>query len=199
MLGPNKLPLTLKGVGGIKLIDMPGVIYPPEVLIGKRGWERRPGRVYREVPDWGITSKEAARLLGCTASAVRSTLSRHGVKCRKVQDADNILRLYWRKDQVEELAKKRAPVVDAKPRKLITVQETLQLLNVSRSTLHRYSRKGMLTEVKVRYSTPTRGLRLKCYFIRAEVMKLVAYLRAMHLKEEELNKMRMSWKQMNQA
>lgn len=194
MLGPNKLPRTLRGVGGIKLIDMPGVIYPPEVLMGKGGWERRRGRVFREVPEWGMTSGEAAKLLGCTTSAVRCTLSRHRVKCRKVLDADNILRLYWHREQVEDLAKRRAPVVDAQPKKLISVQETLKILGVSRSSLHRYSSKGMITEVKVRYSSPGHGLRLKSFYIRAEALKLQRHLKAMREKEAELSRMRAHWK-----
>lgn len=198
MLGPNKLPRTLRGVGGIKLIDMPGVIYPPEVLTGKGGWERRRGRVFREAPAWGMTSGEAAKLLGCTASAVRCTLSRHHVKCRKVLDADNILRLYWHREQVEDLARKRAPVVDAQPKKLMGVQEALKILGVSRSSLHRYSGKGMLTEVKVRYSSAGQGLRLKCFYIRSEVLKLQRHLKAMREKEAELSRMRALWRERSQ-
>lgn len=198
MLGPNKLPRTLRGVGGIKLIDMPGVIYPPEVLTGKGGWERRRGRIFREAPEWGITSGEAARLLGCTTSAVRCTLNRHRVKCRKVLDADNILRLYWHREQVEDLAKRRAPIVDAQPKKLISVQEALKILGVSRSSLHRYSRKGMLAEVKVRYSSPGHGLRLKSFYIRSETIKLQRHLKAMREKEAELSRMRKLWREQSQ-
>ncbi len=193
MLGPNKLPRTLRGVGGIKLIDMPGVIYPPEVLTGKGGWGRRRGHVFREAPEWGITSAGAAQILGCTASAARCTLSRHRVKCRKVLDADNIMRLYWHREQVEDLAKRRAPVVEAQPKKLISVQEALKILGVSRSSLHRYCSKGMLTEVKVRYSSSARGLRLKSYYIKSETIKLQRHLQAMRKKQEELSRMRANW------
>lgn len=190
MLRPDQLPRTLVGAGGIRLIDMPGVIYPPEVILGRKDWNRRSGRPYTKVPDWGISSREAAGLLQCTVSAARATLARHRVRHRKVQGEDKVMRLYWKKDQVLALVQSRAPVTEAPSNKLIEVPEAVQILGVARSSLYRYVQKGRLKEVKLRFLSPTRGLKLRSYFIRAEVVKLAGYLRMVREKERELHCLR---------
>lgn len=186
----DRLPRTLIGAGGVRLIDMPGVVYPREVIAGRKGWDRRSGRPYTKVPEWGISSREAARLMGCTLASARATLSRHKVRRRKVQGDDKVMRLYWKKEQVMALVESRAPLADKRPPKLITVPEALAILKVARSSLYRYVQRGRLREVKMRFSSPQRGARVKSLFVRAEVRKLAVYLRALREKEREINLLR---------
>ena len=75
MVKPNFIPRNLRGVGGIRLFDLPGVFYPREVLVTKAGLDHKSGLPYKEPPiHWGITTGQAADILGLSASATRSLL-----------------------------------------------------------------------------------------------------------------------------
>lgn len=189
MVRPNFIPRTLRGVGGVRLFDIPGVVYPKEMLVTKAGLNQKDGKPYREAPGWGITSREAANILGCTPASARSWLHRRKVPFRIVGEKGQTLRLFWRKEKVLALAAKRLPVVKKCPSTLITSVEALKILRVGRSSLHRYQEKGQLQVMKVRKPS-SKGLRKCSYFDRNEVEKLAGYLSALREKEAELDLLR---------
>lgn len=190
MVRPNFIPRTLVGVGGVRLFDIPGVVYPKEVLVPKEGMNRRDGRPYRELPPgWGVTSREVGAMLGCTHAAARAWLRRHKVPFRFVGAEGVSLRIYWKRDRVLALKEARLPLVQDVPSTLISSREAQRILSVERSTLHRYEERGLLSVVKMRRAT-TRGSRLGSYFARLQVESLARRLSLVRLKEEELSRVR---------
>lgn len=189
MVRPNFIPRTLRGVGGVRLFNIPGVIYPKEVLVPKAGMNRKSGLPYREVPGWGVTSREAANLLGCTPAAARTWLHRRKVPYRLVGSQGESLRLFWRKDRVISLAEQRLPIVQTCPPSYISASEALRILKVGRSSLHRYQERGQLSVVYLRIAT-ARGLRKCCCFRRAEVEALAKHLSRIRCQESVLSRIR---------
>ena len=171
------------------MFDIPGVIYPKEMLVTKAGLNQKDGQPYREAPVWGITSREAAALLGCTPPAARTWLHRRKVPYRIVGEEGQTLRIFWRKEMVMSLAENRLPIVQKQPSSLISSEEALRILHVGRSSLHRYQERGQLSVVKVRHPSG-KGLRKCSYFNRKEVEKLAGRLTAMRKKEAEIATMR---------
>lgn len=188
MVRPNFIPRTLRGVGGVKLFDLPGVIYPKEVLRAKPGMNRKSGKPYSEPPPWGISTREASVILCCTPAAARLSLHKHRVTYRLVSQPGHPLSLYWKKDQVLQLAQSRLPLVREQPPKLISSEEALRLLGVGRSSLHRYTIRGRLHVTQVRFMSP-RGTRKRAYFQRAEVVRLAHHLRALRRQAMQLREM----------
>lgn len=189
MVRPNFIPRTRRGVGGIRLFDIPGVIYPKEVLVPKPGLNHKDGLPYREAPCWGITSREAATMLGCSPAAARTWLHRRKVPYRIVGEEGQTLRIFWRKERVMSLAEKRLPIIHKCPARLISAMEALSILHVGRSSLHRYQERGLLSVVKVRHPSD-KGLRKCSYFVRKEVEQLAEHLAVMREKEAELSRIR---------
>lgn len=186
MVRPNFIPRTLRGVGGVRLFDIPGVIYPKEMLIPKVGYNRKNGLPYREIPGWGLSTREAADLLGCTPASARTWLHRRKVPYRLVSDDGLNTRIFWRKDKVLALAKARLPIYHHCPPSLISSAEALKILGIGRSTLHRYQERGLLSATLVR-SPSNKGLRKCCYFRRAEVENLAHLVTELRSKEAELS------------
>lgn len=189
MVKPNFIPRTLIGVGGVRLFDIPGVIYPEEMLKVQRGVKKKDGKPFRSAPKWGISTKEAAVMLGCSPSAARLCLHKHKVLYRVVSDEFS-RRIYWHRPQVEKIANARLPEMRGENRKLITSQEAVKLLGVSRSSLQRYIQRGKLKAINVRYVVPGGGgSRRRTYVERASVLKLSYKLAAMRRHAEELDKL----------
>lgn len=189
MVRPNFIPRNRRGVGGIRLFDIPGVIYPKEVLVPKPGLNHKDGRPYREVPCWGITSREAATMLGCSPAAARTWLHRRKVPYRIVGEEGQTLRIFWRKERVMSLAETRLPIVHECPEPLISAVEAMRILHVGRSTLHRYQERGLLKVAKVRHPSD-KGVRKCNYFVRKEVEQYAKHLEAVREKEAELDHIR---------
>ena len=190
MVKPHFIPRTLKGVGGIRLFDIPGVVYPKEMLITKVGLNHKNGRPYKEAPvSWGIPTSEAAAILHCTPSAARTWLHRRKVPFRIVGEEGQSLRLFWRKERVQALAEERLPVLEQRSVEMIDSVEAQRILGVGRSTLYRYERRGQLSVTKVRKPSP-RGLRTCSYYHRTEVERLAQYLHSMRAKEAEMRSFR---------
>lgn len=187
MVKPNFIPRTLIGVGGVRLFNIPGVIYPEEMLRTQPGVKKRDGKPFHTVPSWGITTKEAAIILGCSPSAARLTLHKNKVDYRIVV-INQSRRLYWRKSQVEKILTKRLPEMRGENRKLITSQEAVKILGVARSSLQRYVKRGKLKAINVRYIPEGGGARFRTYFERAAVLKLSYRLAAMRRHAEELDR-----------
>ena len=178
------IPRTLVGLGGVRLYDMPGVVYPAEVLRARKGYMRGSGAAYREVPAWGMSTRQAARVLGCGETAARSYLHRHKVPYRVVAERGKPYCNYWRRSSVLALVRQRGAIVKRKPARMVDAAQAMAELGVGRSTLQRYVLRGMLRQVKLRVLTG-RGLKSRAYYMRAQVRGLAAHLRAVRVKEEE--------------
>lgn len=189
MVLPNTLPRTLKGLGGVRLFNIPGVIYPKEILVAKRGMNRQDGKPYRAIPAWGISTREAANLLGCTPGCARLWLHRRKVPYHIVSIDSGPPSIYWRRDKVESLANDRLPIINKRPSTLLSPTQAQELLNISRTSLQRYQNHGLLHAVQVRYPT-SRGLRKQSYYKRAEVEQLARFIHLRREKESEIATLR---------
>lgn len=188
MVKPNYIPRTLVGVGGVRLFDIPGVVYPKEMLRPARGMNRGNGKPYDKVPSWGIDTATAAGLLHSSRSSARAVLHRHKVGYRLVAVEGGPPRLYWRRTQVEALAARRGPLVKQCPARMVDSVTARKMLGVGRSTLYRYVHRRLLHEKQVRLVTP-RGTRVKAYYLRSEVAKLSARMRAIRARQLELTRL----------
>ncbi len=188
MVQPNFIPRTLRGVGGVRLINMPGVEYPSEVLHVRAGHNRSNGRPFKERPDWGISTSEAAALLHCSTSAARSTLHRKRVRCRVVSNAGIPRALFWDRKQVDALVGLRHPIIESPPDKFLTPDEACRMLAVGRSSLYRYAKRRWLRPLHVRQKT-AQGMRHRVYYRRAEVVKLGNRLRALKARMDEMRRL----------
>lgn len=188
MVKPNYIPRTLVGVGGVRLFDIPGVVYPKEMLRPARGMNRGNGKPYDKVPSWGIDTATAAGMLHSSRSSARAVLHRHKVGYRLVAVEGGPPRLYWRRSQVEALAARRGPLVKQCPSRMVDSVTARTMLGVGRSTLYRYVHRRLLHEKQVRLVTP-RGTRVKAYYLRSEVAKLAARMRAIRARQQELTRL----------
>ncbi len=188
MVQPNFIPRTLRGVGGVRLIDLPGVVYPPEMLRVREGRDRSNGQPYTEKPAWGISTREAAAMLRCSESAARISLHKKRVRCHMVREPGGSMGLFWDRRQVEKLAGARLPIIESVPGKFVDSSTAAEMLHVGRSSLYRYSKKKWLHPHRLRVLTPS-GLRIHVYYRRDEVIKLMFHLRALHMRLEEMRRL----------
>lgn len=187
MVKPHFIPRTLRGVGGVKLFNIPGVVYPKEILRVKEGLDKKSGRPYASPPvGWGVTTTQAARMLGSSVSAARAWLHRHRVPYRIVCEEKQSTRLFWHKKRIETLMQKRLPILKQRPAEMLSSAEALHSLGVGRSTLYRYEKRGLLSVTKVRKPSAY-GMRPACYYKRAEVEKLRQYLSAIRSNEAKMS------------
>ena len=187
MLGPRFLPRTLKGVGGTRLIDMPGVRYPDSVLNGRKGVDKHSGKPHTQPPEWGISTQDASAMLGISPRATRALMNRHKSEYRLVSCPGGGACMYWERRVVERVLAKRLPMVSKEPARLCSSTEACYILAVARSTLTRYVRQGLLKEYKVRHATPT-GVRILSCFLRAEVRNLAARKNAARVRAENVRR-----------
>ncbi len=173
------LPRTLAGVGGLKLYDIPGVMYPAHML--PESVQRRLGVVplLSKPPTWAISARQAAEILGCLPSSARDLLHRERVRFCRVSDGTCPPRTYWDRNRVMSLARRRRPVINKKSPRLITANEAVSILNVSRNSLSRYVRSGLLQLFRLRVRG-TSGARMGCFYLRSEVERLNKHRRAIH-------------------
>lgn len=188
MVKPNIIPRTLVGVGGIRLFNHPGVTYPKEMLRPARGMNRGSGKPYDKAPSWGIDTATAAGMLHSSRSSARAVLHRHKVGYRLVAVAGGPPRLYWRRSQVQTIAARRGPLVKQCPARMVDSATARTMLGVGRSTLYRYVHRRLLHEKQVRLVT-ARGTRVKAYYLRSEVAKLAARMRAIRARQLELTRL----------
>ena len=194
MLGPHSLPRTLLGVGGARLIDMPGVRYPESMLHGRRGSDESSGKAYALPPAWGMSSRQAAEALGVSVRTARALLNRHKARYRLVLQRGRPACLYWERGVVKRLLASRMPLVRKIPAKLCSAAEACCILMVARSTLFRYVKQGALQEYKIRYATDS-GVRLLSYYLRADVRLLAARRNAARerLRTTQQSRLEMAW------
>lgn len=181
----GRLPRTLKGLGGARLIDLPGVRHPESALVAPEGRVPETGAAYTQVPPWGMSTQQASRLLGNGVAAARRLLHRHKVPFRVVAVPGSPCACYWKRQEVMRLARQRGLILVRQPAKMVDTEQAMQMLGVGRTTLGRYVQAGRLRQVKARLLTP-RGLKSKCYFLRAEVRTLAGRMRAVRALRAEL-------------
>lgn len=167
------IPRTLVGAGGVRLYDIPGVIYPDYMLTDKKKQERGGCVILSAPPSWAIPTREAARILGCNPSSARELLHRKRVRFCRVAIGPCPPTAYWDKGAVRRLAKKRRPVISELPERLVSTTEAAHELQISRNTLCRYARAGYLQKIRLR-TRKEDGARLRNYFLRGEVETLKA-------------------------
>jgi len=183
MVKQNCIPRTLKGIGGKRYFDVPGVIYPKDILKAQPGLCRKSGRPYTDIPSWGITTYEAARLLSCSASAARLMLRRKKITFRIVKRDGSSNITYWKKDRVEKLADLKPPIVPAEEVEgLLSTQQAAKILRIGRSTIQRAMKAGKLHSVIVRIDS-AQGLRKRCYLRKSEIQKILLQRKARLLRE----------------
>lgn len=190
LMRPGSLPRTLRGVGGIRLIDMPGVRYPESVIQGRKGADRASGKPHAKAPEWGISTRDAAAMLGISTRSARVMLNRNKAEFHLVEQKGRCACLYWDRRVVDRMLARRMPLVTSIPEKLCTAKEACYILLVARSTLSRYVKQKLLHEYQVRHATRS-GVRLQSYFLRAEVKKLAAKRNAARRRTEQAQKERL--------
>lgn len=176
MIHKPKIKRTLIGVGGVHLIEHPGVVYPKEVLRTRPGMERKTGTPYDKIPRWGVSTREAARILMCSPTAARQRLHRCKVLFHRVKRNDGPPALFWKLTQVEKLAGKTYPLVARRPPKMLDAAEAAEILGMARSALYRYAKRGTLHVTTLRVASP-KGARLRCYYRRNEIEALARKVR----------------------
>lgn len=177
---------TLRGVGGIRLIEHPGVHYPLHMLKAATGMDKRTGRPWVTPPPWAISTREAAAILGVSDNSTRLWLRRHGISYYLVSSSARQPTIYWQRSEVEKLAQKRPPVCADIPPGMIDTAGALKMLNVGRSSLYRYVQQGKLRQMSVRGKS-RRGPRLRHLYYRSEVRKLAAHMHAIHTYQKQIS------------
>lgn len=158
------------------MYDIEGLVYPEDVL-----HEKPQEETVSEPPAWGISTVVAAEILGCRQSSARGKLNKHGVQKVKVRRLAKPPILYWNRQQVEQIAAAQVREVSCISERFLDAQSVMHWLAVSRSTLYRYVRRGVLKSLSVRYRTGS-GIRLKHFFMRDEVRHLRYHLNALRHK-----------------
>ena len=93
---------------------------------------------------------------------------------------------YWDRRRVQALARKlRTPLTHVSPQ-LIASAEALAILRVSRNSLSRFVKQGLLQRFRLRVRV-TEGPRLRFYYLRDEVEQLDRHRRASGLKRRDDN------------
>lgn len=177
MLKPAGIPRTLVGLGGVRLISMPGIKYPENVLKAVHGMHPETGEPYPEPPVGSIPTREAAMMLNCCPTVARITMRQNDVPHYYVSSEKYRKCIYWQLEGVLNLVKNRPGIFKMIPRQLLTAEEAIRILKVSRSTLYRYVRRSRLREFRYRIMT-VRGYRHQCLFLRSEILQLAAWRRA---------------------
>ncbi len=142
-----------------KFAHVPGVVYPAEKAVFKA-----------RAPKGWITTKEAAETLGCSQSAARQRLARHGVRHVHVLSRGGGRPAFYRKAAVEKLAS-QLPPQSAVPDEMLAMGDAAHVLGMARSAVYRYARKGVIRVLKLRV-LGNGGWRERCYFYKAEIEAL---------------------------
>ncbi len=194
MLEANHYQRTLRGVGGKRYFDIPGVIYPKETINARPGYSEETGAPYPSPPSWGVTTKDAAQILGNGLTATRSLLRRRKVRFQWVSRVGGAPIVYWNKKRVESIAEERLPMLKTRTesRRLLSITEAAEMAKVGRSTILRAVHAKKLPVIVARFSATPMGARTRSFFKRADVRKWMNQrrameLRALHKKLREIN------------
>lgn len=174
-LQSNRPMLTRRGLGGMKLFNIPGVVYPQSVLEAQPGMHPRTGCPYSKPPPNTLSTGAVAMRLGIRASSARSFLHRHKVRFYIVQYGSSPRMKYWSRHQVQRLLAKMPQQSEKRPRGTLTLRQAMEQLPCTRSTLQRHTANGRVRVVVRRQATPY-GMRAVFYYNAADVKRLSSYL-----------------------
>ena len=172
MIRPNTIPRTLIGSKGERFYDIPGLVYPKEVLYPQPP-QQNEAEMINEPPPWGISTKEAAALLNCRNSSARVLLRKHGITRVMVKRRMRPPISYWHKGEIEALMQRRVKEVDSMPTQYLSTDDACRQLNISHTTIYRFIRYGKIKGMRVRFRTE-KGIRLR-YFFRLSQVRLLKY------------------------
>ena len=180
MTKPNRMKRTLIGAHGERFYDIPGLIYPEEVLLDNKEKVEKDADVCDEVPPWGIHTKDAAKLLKCKDASARALLHKQGITHLKVRTPRGYITLYWHKNEIARWMQTRKKELKQIPKEFISTDVACQYLNVSTSTLHRYIQQFRLPVIHVRHRC-SKGVRVKCFFLKSGLRRLHYHLQAIKM------------------
>ena len=180
MIRPNTIPRTLIGGNGERFYDIPGLVYPKEVLYPQP--IEKDDELSYEVPPWGISTDEAAAMLNCLNSSARVLMRKHGITRVMVRRRMRPPISYWHKGEIEALIQRRVKEVNSMPKQYLNTEEACHLLNISHTTLYRFIRYGKIKGMRVRFRSE-KGIRLRYFFNRSEVRLLRYHIEALKRKQ----------------
>ena len=183
---PNSLMRTRRGVGGVKLFNVPGVIYPESLLVAKPGMNPKTGSPYQLPPPNTVDSVQAGSWFGIKASSARILLHRNKVRFYIVQKNGCSRTLYWSRAQVLRLLKKFPQETLTKPRGMLTLRQAMGRLPCTRSTLQRHTVSGRVRVLPRRIKT-TSGMRIVYFYHAGDIKKLGEYLQFCARQRRELS------------
>lgn len=179
MVRRNIIPRRLIGAHRVRLFDIQGITYPESVLK-----EVPPEPIAPAAPEWGISTNEAAAILGCKPSSARDVMDKLDVRKVKARRHSFPPTWYWDKSQVEAIAASRLAVLREIPRIYMSACEVCAFLHISRSTLYRYVRHGLL-EVHPVYFRSAQHTCVKHLFLRADIERFRYHLNAVRIKKRD--------------
>lgn len=135
------------------------------------GFSRKKSCVKDVAPKGWLSSREVAKLNGCTVRAVRSFLHKKQVRNAMVKQGAGAACLYWEREGVMRALGKLPELKRRIPTGWCCAYEACDILNVARSSLSRYVEKGLLDTMKVRIKTSS-GVRPVSVFWRSQVRGL---------------------------
>lgn len=177
---PTRLP-TIIGAGGVKLINLPGLVHPESALHTRKEYDKKTNQAYDVAPEGYVSAKEAAKMLKISRSAASVKLARNKVKRVIVKTHAAPPSNYYPKAKIIAMIDKSAPIIDSIPAGWMTVEKTAESLGVSRSAIQRAIRSGLIGHELVRVSSG-QGLR-KLIIISPDHIK--SYLSLLEVKRDE--------------
>lgn len=184
---PNVLLRTKIGLGGIRLLDYPGLTYPDSVLKAAPGMHPQTGKPYSRIPLNTVSSAQAAAMLGTSISSARLRLHNHKVRFYFVQSGTGHTSLYWSRRKVQELVDGAAKKARAVPRGMVGWRQAVQMLPCTRSSLLRHVKRGRVRIRRLRMATIS-GMQTFCFYNVADLKKLRTYLLFCAAQEHEAHR-----------
>ena len=181
---PNVLLRTKIGLGGIRLLDYPGLTYPDSVLKAAPGMHPQTGKPYSRQPANTVSSAQAAAMLGTCVSSARMRLHHHKVRFYFVQLGTSHTTLYWSRRKVQELVDAAAKKARSAPRGMVGWRQAVEMLPCTRSTLNRHVKRGRVRIRRLRMATVS-GMQTLCFYNVADLKKLRTYLLFCAAQEDE--------------
>lgn len=172
---PNVLLRTKIGLGGIRLLDYPGITYPDSVLKAAPGMHPQTGKPYSRPPANTVSSSQAAAMLGSSIPCARMRLHRNKVRFYFVQVGTSHTTLYWSRRKVQELVDLAAKKARNAPRGMVTWRQALEILPCKRSSLQRHVKNGRVRTRWLRMPTVS-GIQTVRFYNVADLKKLRTYL-----------------------
>lgn len=176
MVRRNIIPRRLIGAHRVRLFDIEGITYPDSVLK-----EAPPKDYATEAPEWGICTNDAVLILGCQSSSARDLLDKYEVRKVKVKRRSLPPTWFWDKNQVEAVAAARHESISEMPPIYMGAQEACDYLRISRSTLNRYVRHGLLEVHPVHFRSAHHSC-VKHLFLRVDIERFRQHLHAVRVK-----------------